>query len=82
MKEKSHESHNTKEQNTNNEKYIHKKNEQKQINKKRQSVLFSSFFCVLRGTFFFFLKQNVTEKKVHEPRRWHTELAVYFRGVV
>ena len=55
-KEKSHECHNTKEQNTNNEKYIHKKNEQKQINKKRQSVLFSSFFFFVYLVRFFLLK--------------------------
>ena len=52
-KEKSHEYHNTKEQNTNNEKYIHKKNEQNKIIKKaKYPVQFFFFFCVPRGTFF------------------------------
>ena len=82
-KEKSHECHNTKEQNTNNEKYIHKKTSKNKLIKKKAKCPVQFFFCVCvpRGTFFFF-KQNVTEKKVHKPRRWHTELAVYFRGVV
>ena len=45
----------------------------------------SSFFvCVPRGTFFFFFFFIYVSlwEKIYEPRRWLTEVAVYFRGVV
>ena len=65
-------------------------NEQKQINKKGKVSCLVLFLCTswyifffIFFFFFFFFKQIVTlGKKVNEPRRWHTELAVYFRGVV
>ena len=81
MKEKSHECHNTKEQNTMKNTYIYKKKTSKSKLIKKAKCPVQFFFRVPRGTFFFKTKCHF-EKKVHEPRNWHTEVAVYFRGVV
>ena len=84
-KEKSHECHNTKEQiltmkyNT----YIYRKTNKSKLIKKKESVLFSSFFvCVPSGTFFLKNKMSLRKKFIEPEKLAYRSSSIFQRSSV